>query len=415
MDEKQRNQVSTVGSVRKQILTALLATIPTLTYGIQLGWLSPMRQLLKSPTGPASPPITDGTISWMAAALPLAAILGVPFFSYSSDKFGRKICIIAISLLHSISWTIKLTSVTPTSLIIARAIGGLGTGGCFVVIPVYIKEISQDSIRGALASLTMTMCKVGVIFVYAVGMWSSYKGNQAVFLTIAVLHVIVFCFLPESPNYSLRLGKEKKASRTIAWLRSVPETLVTSELNKLKEEQQQYETASKVSLLSAMRDRTVFSALRMTLTLMAMQTLSGSFALMNFAADVFERVDAQWSPNTLALFMGSLQLAGSFFTTMSIERFGRKIPLACSSLAVSICMISLATCFLVGMTSSWPRVAAVCIAILAYGVGLAPVPMVIMAEVFPFEFEEFAEFCRLKQYNQIRNSYGGVWILFCQI
>lgn len=113
------------------------------------------------------------------------------------------------NLLFQISWIIKLTSVTPTSLIIARAIGGLGSGGCFVVIPVYIKEISQDSIRGALASLTMTMCKVGVIFVYAVGMWSSYKGNQAVYLAIAILHMVVFCFLPESPNYLLRLGKEK--------------------------------------------------------------------------------------------------------------------------------------------------------------------------------------------------------------
>lgn len=63
----------------------------------------------------------------------------------------------------------------------------------------------------------------------------------------------------------------------------------------------------------------------MTLTLMAMQTLSGCFALMNFAADVFSRAGTHWSPNTLALFMGSLQLAGSFFTTMSIEKFGRKV------------------------------------------------------------------------------------------
>jgi hypothetical protein len=73
------------------------------------------------------------------------------------------------------------------------------------------------------------------------------------------------------------------------------------------------------------KDKATFSALRMTLMLMAMQTLSGCFALMNFAADVFSRAGTIWSPNTLALFMGSLQLAGSFFTTMSIEKFGRKV------------------------------------------------------------------------------------------
>ncbi|KAH9639687.1 hypothetical protein HF086_005372 [Spodoptera exigua] len=63
----------------------------------------------------------------------------------------------------------------------------------------------------------------------------------------------------------------------------------------------------------------------MTLMLMAMQTLSGCFALMNYAADVFHRAGTQWSPNTLALAVGSLQLAGSFFTTISIEKFGRKV------------------------------------------------------------------------------------------
>lgn len=60
---------------------------------------------------------------------------------------------------------------------------------------------------------------------------------------------------------------------------------------------------------------------------MGMQTLSGCFALMNYAADVFTRAGTTWSPNTLALFVGSLQLAGSFFTTVFIEKFGRKVSL----------------------------------------------------------------------------------------
>ncbi|XP_049880030.1 facilitated trehalose transporter Tret1-like isoform X2 [Pectinophora gossypiella] len=384
MDGKQRHE----GRAAKQILTALLATVPTFTYGIQIGWLSPMGPILKSPTSPDTAAISQSAISWLAAALPLAAILGIPFFSYSTDRFGRKICIIALSVLDCISWTIKLTSVTEGSLIIARVIAGLAAGGCFVVIPAYIKEISEDAWRGALASLTMTMCKVGVIFVYGIGILTSYTGNQAVYLAVAAAHAIVFCFMPESPNYLLKIGQEKRAARTLSWLRGVPRSheLVTNEITKLREEQRRYEEMPTVTLLSGVRDRATFAAVRMTLTLMAMQTLSGSFALMNFASDVFSRAGAQWSPNTLALFMGSLQLAGSFFTTMSIDKFGRKLPLAVSSLVMSICMVTLATCFLVGMTTSWPRVTAVCIAILAYGVGLAPVPMVIMAEVFTYQF-----------------------------
>ncbi|KAG6439182.1 hypothetical protein O3G_MSEX000557 [Manduca sexta] len=161
----------------------------------------------------------------------------------------------------------------------------------------------------------------------------------------------------------------------------------------------------------------------MTLMLMAMQTLSGCFALMNYAADVFERAGSVWNPNTLALFVGSLQLAGSFFTTMSIEKFGRKIPLACSSLVVSLCMTTLATCFLVGSEGvRWLPVVAVCVCILAYGAGLAPVPMVVMAEVFTFQLRArmagasmaFSFFCSSMTvlfYTPVANTFG-VYVVF---
>ncbi|KAM3956739.1 LOW QUALITY PROTEIN: facilitated trehalose transporter Tret1 [Aphomia sociella] len=421
MEERRENG----GSARKQIFTALLATIPTFTYGIQIGWLSPMGPLLKSADTPAAEPMTDSVISWMAAALPLAAICGIPFFSYASDRYGRKICIIAVSLLSCISWTIKLALITPTALIIARAIAGLASSGCFVVVPVYVKEISEDSWR-ALASLTMTVCKLGVIFVYAIGLLVSYTGNQAIYLAVAACHVIAFCFMPESPNYLLKIGKEKKATKIIAWLRSVKRSdkIVIEEVAKLKTEQCLNEAMPRVTVMSIVRDKPTFSALRVTLVLMGMQTLSGCFALMNYAADVFKRAGTEWSPNKLALFMGSLQLAGSFFTTMSIEKFGRKLPLACSSLVVSICMATLATCFLVGSDSvRWLPVVAVCICILAYGAGLAPVPMVVMAEVFTFQMRArmagasmaFSFFCSSMTvlfYTPVANQFGPYVVFY---
>lgn len=98
-------------------------------------------------------------------------------------------------------------------------IAGLAAGGCFVVVPVYLKEISEDTLRGALGSLNMTMCKLGVIFVYAVGMATSYRVNQGVYLAVAAVHVIVFCFMPESPNFLLKIGEEK-VGWVFCWLRN---------------------------------------------------------------------------------------------------------------------------------------------------------------------------------------------------
>lgn len=35
----------------------------------------------------------------------------------------------------------------------ARGLAGAGLAGCYVVAPLYTKEISEDSIRGAMGSL----------------------------------------------------------------------------------------------------------------------------------------------------------------------------------------------------------------------------------------------------------------------
>lgn len=47
-----------------------------------------------------------------------------------------------------LGWGVKLLCANPIALIGARALIGFGAGGAFVVCPLYVKEISEDSIRG---------------------------------------------------------------------------------------------------------------------------------------------------------------------------------------------------------------------------------------------------------------------------
>lgn len=42
----------------------------------------------------------------------------------------------------------KLCGTTPLALVCGRALVGAGAGGAFVVCPLYVKEISEDHIRG---------------------------------------------------------------------------------------------------------------------------------------------------------------------------------------------------------------------------------------------------------------------------
>ncbi|GBP33774.1 Facilitated trehalose transporter Tret1-2 homolog [Eumeta japonica] len=401
------------------------ATIPTFTYGIQIGWLSPNGPLLTSSASPARAPLTADAISWVAAALPLSAILGVPLFSYSLDRFGRKRCVIALSLLFSISWTIKLLAVDPTGLINARIVAGLASGGCFIVTPTYIKEISEDSRRGTLSSLAMTVCKMGVIVVYGLGMCASYYTNQAVFLAVCLTHAALFTVMPESPAYLLKIGREQEAATAIAWLRHCHNTeceVVQSEMTRLRLEENTCKGMPRVTFRSVLNDRVNLRAAVMALILNGIQTMSGCFAVINHAAGVLQRSGVGWSPHALALLMATVQLAGSMFTTATVEKFGRKIPLACSTILVALCTGTLGFVFAFH-SPGWLPATALVLCIFSYGAGLAPLPIVIMAEVFSYQVRAkltglcmaFSFFCSsvtLLFYSPVASAFGEHVVFF---
>lgn len=73
------------------------------------------------------------------------------------------------------SWALKIYSTETWALITARAIVGLGVSGSYVVTPLYIKEISEDAVRGTLGSLVVLAQNLGNLLVYILGRSSS--GN----------------------------------------------------------------------------------------------------------------------------------------------------------------------------------------------------------------------------------------------
>lgn len=52
---------------------------------------------------------------------------------------------------------------------IGRFIGGLSAGGFCVVVPLYINEISEISIKGTLGTCFQLLLVVGILYTYVIG------------------------------------------------------------------------------------------------------------------------------------------------------------------------------------------------------------------------------------------------------
>lgn len=71
----------------------------------------------------------------------------------------------------------------------------------------YVKEISQDNIRGLLGSLMILMQNIGILTMYAMGSYLQYHTVLWIVLGIPALTMVLMLKAPESPAYLVKVGK----------------------------------------------------------------------------------------------------------------------------------------------------------------------------------------------------------------
>lgn len=77
--------------------------LPVFSYGMAVGWLSPMGPLLMSDDTPSSSPVDPDVISWMASVAYLIGTPAVFLFGYIVDNFGRKKALLLTSFSMAVS------------------------------------------------------------------------------------------------------------------------------------------------------------------------------------------------------------------------------------------------------------------------------------------------------------------------
>lgn len=90
---------------------------------------------------------------------------------------------------------------------------GLLGGGVFAVVPNYISEISDDNVRGRLGSFLVFFCNSGLLFAYVCGDLAEYYTVPWLLMPPLLIFMILFAFVPDSPNSLLKRGYEDVSMR----------------------------------------------------------------------------------------------------------------------------------------------------------------------------------------------------------
>jgi len=176
--------------------------------------------------------LTFGQSAVVLLSSGVGAIIGAYAWGWIADLIGRRKVFILTVL--NFSFATGLLYFTPDNdwiyLSVIRFFVGLGVGGLYCVDLPLVQEFMPSSKRGWVGGVVTCVIPLGVGIGAVLGAYATpaigWRGLFAVGVLPALLVLLVRVWVPESPRWLLRQGRNEEARKSLAWALEVdPQSL----------------------------------------------------------------------------------------------------------------------------------------------------------------------------------------------
>ncbi|KAJ4171911.1 hexose transporter hxt5 [Fusarium falciforme] len=345
--------------------------------------------------------VRQGTIVGLLSA---GCLIGSLIAGNLADSIGRRLTISLTALSTCIGTIIEISSTTHwVQFAIGRLVTGFGIGSLSVVVPMYQSESSPAIIRGILVSCYQLFVTLGIWTAEMVNWGTEARTNSASwripnglsFLWSLILGAGIL-FLPESPRYAYRKGREEEARNTIARLAGL-EPNAPSVNRQIAEMQEKLEEER---ALPDTKWHEIFTGPRMAyrttlgIVLQAGQQLTGINFFFYFGTTIFASTGLSNSYVT-QLILGSVNCACTFAALYIVQKCGRRNALMVGGAWMMMCFFVYAFVGHFALDSenplNTPAAGAVlvtfsCLAIAAFATTWGPLVWAVVAELYPSQY-----------------------------
>ncbi|KAK9215411.1 hypothetical protein WN944_007416 [Citrus x changshan-huyou] len=275
------------------------------------------------------------------------------------------------------------------SLYLGRCSIGIGLALIAYVIPIYIAEITPKNIRGAFTATNQFLIVSGMSVMYLVGTIVSWRALALIAAVPCLLQVVGLFFIPESPRWLAKIGKEKELETTLQCLRGKTAD-ISMESADIRDCTQTFEKDSKAGIFDLFQRRYAYS-LSVGVGLMVMQPFVGSAAIAYYASYIIAAADLSTDIGSIS--MAIIQLPAIGASVLLTDRFGRRPLLLASTIWMGLSLTIIALAFGLQDTHLWNEATPVLVYVgimgfsIAFALGMAGLPSVIMAEIFPINIK----------------------------
>lgn len=314
-------------------------------------------------------------------SLALGAIVGCLIAGWVSDKYGRKPSLLVAAAIFALSSLSMAFSPSRDIFIATRFCAGIGVGMASMLSPMYIAEISPAHLRGRMVAINQLTIVIGILVTNLVNYSLRNSGEDAwrwmfgLGIIPSALFFIGALWLPESPRWLLKVGKESKAAKV---LNKIGDTAFTKQ--SLQDIEKSLVGNTKSNYAGVFK-KGVLPTVLVGIGLAVFQQLCGINTVFNYAPKIFESIGASQDDQLLqTVFIGSVNLIVTILAITLVDRLGRKPLMLIGAMGLAIVYVAIAQMLGIHSTSvSWLLLAAIGI----YGLSLAPVTWVLISEIFP--------------------------------
>ncbi|XP_018307959.1 facilitated trehalose transporter Tret1 [Mycetomoellerius zeteki] len=398
----------------RQWLACISATLSMVAVGSVYGWTITSLTRLTSGASDVPIKINDNQSSWIVSLTEIGTIIGALIGASFADRYGRKKGLLFASGFFIIGWTIVFFAQTVVALYVSRIILGIGVGTSYNTNLMYVSEVADVEIRGALGTLIAVNVFTGSLLTCSIGPWVSYHVLTGVLLAVPILFIACFSWFPETPAFLATRGRRAEATRSLAFFKGIRDRdEARRELEYIlrtvfiedvcdntpvagpgtRMESMKHSWMEKLKLMLLPSNARAFGII---VSLIAAQQLSGNFSTMQYLEVLFKKAAIGIDSNVATILVLVVGLISCGLSTATVEGAGRRPLLIASTLGSSITLAILAIYLMLderGIDVSAANllpVIDVMIFQVTYRIGLGTLPGALTGELFPTEVKAFA-------------------------